>query len=465
MHQEDTSDNTSPADFSETRHGSVHDRIRGVLEFLEQNAYEDALGMLRDLHPADQAEVLLVAPETVRDGIAPLLGATQWAAILEHIDGFQAAHLLQELDPIALASVLDEVRPEIATDLLRQLPDDKANIALSESNRAGEIEILMAYSDQTAGGLMSPVTVTVSGATTASQAMGLLRNIAPLPQEQSNFFVLDTEGVLVGTVSLHALVFSEPSNRVYNIMTETTVSVSPHVDQEECVRLMERYDLADLPVVDLNGKLLGTILFQEVFDVAQEEATEDMYRLAGLGVRETVASSLGRSVLQRLPWLLLNLGTVVMAAAIIFSFKSTILKLVALAAFMPVVAGQGGVAGTQTLTLMVRSIALGEVSFRGSRSLVGREILLGTVNGVLLGLIVGIVGFIWEDSPVLGIALFIAMVANMVVAALAGAVTPLGLRAMGFDPALASVVVVTTVTDIAGFAIFLGTATLLLQYI
>ena len=465
MDDRDRRPETSSPGSSEAEVTSVDEHIRQVLQLLEEGADQEALASLTSLHPADQAQVLLAASEDVRQRLAPLLPAEQWAAILEHMDAEEATQALRGLEAPALGEVLDEVQPEVAADVLRQLPAEEAATALSETARAEEIVPLMAYPDETAGGLMTPVTVTVSDTTTVAQAMTLLRTIAPLPQRQSIFFVQDDQSVLLGTVSLHALVFSEPDTLVHGVMTETVVSVGPEIDQEECARLMERYDLAELPVVDEAGKLLGVILFQEAFDVAEEEATEDMFRLVGLGASETVASSLKRSLLQRLPWLLLNLGTVVLAAVVIFAFKSTIAQLVVLAAFLPVVAGQGGAAGTQTLTLMVRSIALGEVSFRGSRRLIGRELLLGTINGVVLGVVVGTVGLIWEDGAVLGLALFIAMVANMMVAALAGAVTPLGLRAVGLDPALASVVVVTTVTDIAGFAIFLGTATVLLRYL
>ena len=465
QHPEADETQRQPSTSSDAGVSTVDEQIWEVLRLLDGGADQEALALLTSLHPADQARVLRAASSEVRDRLAPLLPATQWAGILEHLNAEEAAHALQEIDVPSLTEVLDEVRPEVAADVLLHMPEEEVEEALSAMVRAEEIVPLMAYSDETAGGLMSPVTVTVSEGVTLTQVMGLLRQIEPLPQEQTSFFVVDSLYKLLGTVSLQALVFSEPDSLVHDVMMEPVTSVEPDVDQEECARLMERYDLAELPVVDDAGRLLGVISFQQVFDIAKEEATEDMYRLVGLGVGESVASSVGRSVLKRLPWLLVNLGTVVLAAAVISLFESTVAQLVVLAAFLPVVASQGGAAGTQTLALMVRSIALGEVSFRSNRRLVFHELILSGVNGIILGVVIGAVGLIWVDSVVLGAALFVAMLANMIVAGLAGALVPLGMRAIGLDPALASVVVVTTFTDIAGFAIFLGTATALLWYL
>ena len=465
QHPESDETQRQPATSSDAGVSAVDDQIREVLRLLDDGADQETLALFTSLHPADQARVLQATSPEVRDRLAPLLSATQWAGILEHLDAEEAAQAVQEMDVSSLTEVLDEMRPEVAADVLLHMPGEEAEEALSATVRAEEIVPLMAYSEETAGGLMSPVTVTVSEGATLTQVMGLLRQIEPLLREQTSFFVVDSQHKLLGTVSLQALVFSEPDSLVHDVMMDPVASIGPNVDQEECARLMERYDLAELPVVNDAGRLLGVIFFQQVFDVAEEEATEDMYRLAGLGARESVASSVGRSVLDRLPWLLVNLGTVILAAAVISLFESTIAQLVILAAFLPVVASQGGAAGTQTLTLMVRSIALGEVSFRSNRGMAFRELILSSVNGIILGIVIGAVGLIWEDSVVLGAALFVAMLANMVVAGLAGALIPLGMRAIGLDPALASVVLVTTLTDIAGFAIFLGTATVLLRYL
>ena len=227
---------------------------------------------------------------------------------------------------------------------------------------------------------------------------------------------------------------------------------------------MERYNLNHLPVVDADHKLLGVILVEDVVDVLQEEATEDMYRISGMG-GERLFGPLRNSVRRRLPWLYLNLATTLLAALVISFFESTIIRLVALAAFLPVVAGQGGIGGTQTLTLVVRSMALGEIFGDRGRRILIRELSLGVIHGILLGLVVGLLAFAWKGNPKLGLILGMAMMGNMLIAGLTGAAIPLVMRRLKMDPAVSSAIFVTTVTDIFGFLIFLGTAAILIEWL
>ena len=225
---------------------------------------------------------------------------------------------------------------------------------------------------------------------------------------------------------------------------------------------MERYDLKNLPVVDENRRLLGVILVDDLVDVLADEATEDMYRMARIG-RERLFGPLQTSIRRRLPWLFLNLGTAILAALVISLFESTIAKVVALAVFLPVIAGQGGIGGTQTLTLMIRSIAVGDLPEKQASRLLVRELLLGIIHGVLLGLAVGLLAFVWKGPFMLGVVVGVAMLGNMVVAGLAGGAVPLALRVLRLDPALGSAVIVTTITDVVGFFLFLGIAALLVN--
>jgi magnesium transporter len=245
-------------------------------------------------------------------------------------------------------------------------------------------------------------------------------------------------------------------------MNQEVVSVAAETDQEECARLMERYDLKNLPVVDENRRLLGVILVDDLVDVLADEATEDMYRMARIG-RERLFGPLQTSIRRRLPWLFLNLGTAILAALVISLFESTIAKVVALAVFLPVIAGQGGIGGTQTLTLMIRSIAVGDLPEKQASRLLVRELLLGIIHGVLLGLAVGLLAFVWKGPFMLGVVVGVAMLGNMVVAGLAGGAVPLALRVLRLDPALGSAVIVTTITDVVGFFLFLGIAALLVN--
>jgi magnesium transporter len=242
-----------------------------------------------------------------------------------------------------------------------------------------------------------------------------------------------------------------------DITDRDVIAVGAETDQEECARLMERYDLGQLPVVDQDGRLIGVIRGEDVVDVIEEEATEDMYKIAGMA-GERLPGRLGNSLRRRLPWLFLNLATAFLAAVVISLFEPTIARVVTLAFFLPVVAGQGGIGGTQTVTLVVRSMAMGEVPTYVGHRILARELFLGLINGILMGLVVSLIAYAWKGHFVLGAILGLAIMGNMLVAGLAGAGVPLLLRRLHLDPAVSSAVFVTTFTDVIGFLLLLGLA-------
>ena len=254
------------------------------------------------------------------------------------------------------------------------------------------------------------------------------------------------------------LVLAIPNQHVYLLMHPDVISVPTETDQEECARLMERYELRNLPVVDDTGRLVGVLKLEDMVGVLQDEATEDMFRMIGVGEVERALGPFWRSVRGRLPWLCVNLGTAILAGLVVTLFQSTMTRAVVLAAFLPVIAGQGGIAGTQTLTLIVRSFALGEISTANAKRLVVKEVGRGLVHGVVLGLLVGIIALVWKGSEYLALVVAAAMLLNMIVAGISGVLVPLGFKALRIDPALASAVAVTTVTDIVGFLVYLGFA-------
>ena len=268
---------------------------------------------------------------------------------------------------------------------------------------------------------------------------------------------MDQNDRLLGSLSIARLALARPTSLVGEIAEREIISVTAETDQEECARLMERYNLNQLPVVDGDGRLTGVILAQDMVDVMEEEATEDMYRMAGVA-GERVTGPLSNSLRRRLPWLYINLCTVLLAGLMISFFESTIFRFTALAVFLPVVAGQGGIGGTQTATLVVRSMALGELPRHLGLRILSREMALGLINGALLGLAVGLVAYAWKGNVTLALVLGSAMLGNMLVAGLAGAGVPLLLRRLGMDPAVSSSVFVTTFTDVIGFVLFLGLA-------
>ena len=247
-------------------------------------------------------------------------------------------------------------------------------------------------------------------------------------------------------------------------MDPDVMIVTTDTDEEECAHVMQHYHLDQLPVVDTEKHLLGIIMSEDVIDVISEQATEDMYKLAGMA-GERVSGPLRVSLRNRLPWLTLNLATTFLAALVISMFESTIARVVTLAVFLPVVAGQGGIGGTQALTLVVRGMALGEITKRGGLRLLRREVVLGILHGLILGVAVGLVAYLWKGNYMLGVVLGLAMIGNMIIAGLSGAGIPLLLTRLKIDPAVASAVFVTTCTDVIGFLLFLGLATVLIRFL
>ena len=441
------------------------EQVRQEVErLLQEGKTEEAVSLLASQHVSDQAKLFTDFSPSHQQDILTSLSPRESAKLLEHLNPEEAAHVAGTLESPALSDVLDATRPDVAADILRHIPSDQARETLEEMQRGPEVEPLTLYADDTAGGLMAPVAALLPQHLTVAQTIAHLRQSRPPADLLNRVFVVDDQRRLVGYAPLRSLLLADPDLSLREIMNPEVISVTHDTDREACARLMEHYDLLDVPVVDGGSRLLGAITFQNLVDVVEQEATEDMYQMARMDPRERIGAPLLTSVWRRLPWLLVNLGTVVLAAVVISLFESTIARMVALAAFLPVVAGQGGAAGTQTLTLAVRSMALGEVDSRTAVRLVGKEVSLGLINGVVLGVVIGALGFVWKDSAALGIALFVAMTVNLIVAGLTGALVPLGLRAVRVDPALASAVVVTTFTDVAGFALFLGLAAFLLRH-
>jgi magnesium transporter len=278
-------------------------------------------------------------------------------------------------------------------------------------------------------------------------------------------YVVDGRRHLVGVTSLRRLLLVAPETPLKRIMTPDVFSVRVDTDQEEAARLVASYNLLAIPVVDEENKLAGVITVDDVIDVLKDEATEDLYRLAGVSGDERVETPAWEALKKRLPWLGVNLGTAFLAASVVAAFEHTISQATALAVFMPIVAGMGGNAGTQTLTVIVRGLALGELSWANARRTLFKEAAIGLGNGVALGVVAALVAWATKGNPVLGLLLGMAMICNMLVASTAGTLVPLGLKAMKVDPALASSVFITTFTDVVGFASFLGLATIFLRYL
>ena len=278
-------------------------------------------------------------------------------------------------------------------------------------------------------------------------------------------YVVDVRRHLVGVVSLRRLLLVPPDTPLKRIMTTDLISVRADMDQEEVAQQVASYNILAIPVVDEENKLVGVITVDDVIDVIKDEATEDVYRLAGVASDDRVFTRASDSLRRRLPWLIVNLATAFMAASVVAVFEPTISKVTALAVFMPIVAGMGGNAATQTLAVIVRGIALGELTWGNSRTALFKEMVVGLGNGVATGVVAAAVVWVTRGEPMLGMILGMAMIINMFVAAAAGTLIPLALRALKVDPALASSVFITTLTDVFGFLSFLGLGTIFLRYL
>jgi magnesium transporter len=291
---------------------------------------------------------------------------------------------------------------------------------------------------------------------TAQQVIETLRQMRPDAESVYYLFVTDPDGRLCGVASLREVVVAAPDTALEAIMCREVIALPADLPLEEQARILSDSGLIALPVVDAEGRLMGALDASDLLDSVAEEATEDMYRLAGVNKDEEVTRPLALAARDRAFWLMINTATAFLAAFVVSNFESVIAQAAVLAAFMPVVAGQGGNAGTQTLTFIVRSLALGEVGLRNAWRTLLRELTIGLSNGIIIGTFVGVLGMLWQGSIVLGVIIGLALLANLLLASLVGVVVPLTLRALKIDPALASSIFVTATTDTCGFLIFLG---------
>lgn len=425
----------------------------------------EAANVVAALRPPDGADVLEELPPEERAEVVEEMSPEAGAELLIELDEEERTEVARRLDAESLGEFLDEMAPDDAADVLQELEAAQIAATLAEMDDADEVRELLEHDEESAGGLMIPHVITFRSSLTAQRAIDLLRSSKPDEETAYYIFVTDEAGRLAGVVGLRQLVVADPDTPLQQIMNPDIITAHVDTDQEECARLLARHDLVVLPIVDDEQCLVGVVTADDVIDVLQEEATEDLYHLANLDADEDVYDSVFRSSRRRLTWLFVNLPTALLAAWIVTRFQNTIEVLPFIVAFSPVINGMGGNAGIQTLTLIVRSLALGELSLRDSWHTLAREFTIGAINGLIFGLCIGAIGFVWQGSWILGLVAGGSMLLNLVAAALGGTLVPLGLRLFRIDPALASGVIVTTVTDVTGTICLLGMATLLLQYL
>jgi magnesium transporter len=424
----------------------------------------EAAERLALLHPADQADVIAEIDSEARAVLLPAISRMDLARAIEYLPDQSRLGIIEEIAPSELALLLDEIDDDISVDILHELGEDRSSEVLRDMKRAWAVAPLLGHSDETAGGHMTGAFIRLNGNWTVERTITYLRRVRPDADTAYYLYVVDGQGRLEGVVSLRDLIIAPPEALLADIMLREVRKVRDDTDQEEMARLVQRYDLVALPVVDADDRLVGVITVDDVIDIVEEEATEDILKLAGVGVKEHALSPVAESIRRRLPWLAVNMCVALVSAFVVSRFEDTISKVAALAALMPVIAGQGGNAGIQTATIVVRGLALDEIDVGDIFRVLGKEVALGAVKGVLFGAVLAAIALLWQDNVTLAFVAGLAMFVNMLVASVGGVMIPMTLRyGLKLDPATAAGVFDTMLTDIMGFFVFLGLATLLLN--
>ena len=443
-----------------TEEGVVRETfVKNIEDSIERDDSDAVRTALRDLHESEVGDILEAIEEESRDQLVALAG-----------DEFNFA-ALTEVDEAIRLGIVDNLPNEKVAEAVRELDSDDAVYILEDLENEDREEILaqipfqerirlrrsLEYPEESAGRRMQTEFIAVPPFWTIGQALDYIRAGEDLPDRFTQIFTVDHRFKLEGTLALDTLIRAKREVVVGDIQDTNSHPILAELDQEEAAKLFEQYDLLSAPVVDENERLVGVLTIDDVVDVIQEEAAEDLKRLAGVGDEE-LSDSVTNIAKSRIGWLAINLGTAILASLIIGLFDATLEKMVALAILMPIVASMGGNAGTQTMTVAVRALATRDLDTYNARRIIRKELLVGLLNGVVFAVLIGLVAVFWFGQVALGWVIGIAMIVNMLFAAASGILIPIALDKLDADPAIASGVFVTTVTDVVGFFAFLGLA-------
>jgi len=449
---------------AQTRRKKQPNNLKLILAAVEESRPEAVRAILSQMHPADIGKLLETIPPAQRHTVWALVEPAKAGEALLEVSEAVRADLIHEMDDVELVTAARALDIDDIADLIPNLSDEviaEILFAMDKQDRQ-RLDAVLSYPEDTAGGLMNVDTVTVRENISLEVVSRYLRQRGELPEHTNSLFVVDRSDRLLGILSLSRLLTASPAARVLQIMERDLISFGVLTPDKEVAEAFERYNLITAPVVDENGRLLGRITVDDVVDVIREEADREILNLGGLREQEDLFATVWQSVRNRWAWLALNLVTAIIASRVIGLFEGSIEKLVALAALMPIVAGIGGNAGNQTITMIVRALALGQISAESARKLFTKEIGVGVVNGLVWGGLIGLIAWLLYGSLALGVVMTAAMTLNLLLAAVAGVFIPLLRHRLGRDPALGSSVMITALTDSGGFFIFLGLATLFL---
>ncbi|MEG0823663.1 MAG: magnesium transporter [Erysipelotrichaceae bacterium] len=434
-------------------------------ELLLTGSKAEIAEIIDTIHPVDVLDIL----HNDEDNALKILNRLPdelIADIVEEEDDEDKYELLSQFSDTKQRHILDEMSQDEVTDLIGELDETEVGLVLNKMSRKDQEEVkkLLTFNPDSAGGIMTTEFLSINANSTILETLKFLQKNTD-NETPYYLYVTDKSHTLKGVVALRDIVSSSFDTKVIDITNPNVHSINVLTDQEDVAHKFEKYGFVMMPVTDDDNHMLGVITVDDIINIIQEENTEDIHRLAGINKEEHVDSSIAQSVKSRLPWLVVNLFTAILAAAVVSSFEGTIAKVVTLATIMPIITGMGGNAGTQSMTLIVRAMSLGEISKDNAKPILIKEIVVGFINGLIVGLIISILAYLFVGNIAIGLLTGIAMWANMLMANAAGYFIPVVLKKLHVDPALASTVFVTTVTDVLGFFFFLGLATLMLPYI
>jgi magnesium transporter len=441
-------------------------RLETVQALIERGDRHRLLDLLNDAHPADVAQILRDLPLERQVAVFRLLTAQRAGEVLSELDDQTLLDLVQALDRVEVSRILEQMPPDHAAEVVEELPSEQAEslLDLMRHEHSEDVQELLEYREDTAGRLMSPNVVAVKESATVAEAIERIRKSAP---EGRGFelYVVDDHRHLVGVVPLRRLLTAAPTTPVWAIRDPSVVSVGAETDQEEVARVVAKYDLVAVPVVDAERRLVGTISVEDVIDVLGEEASEDIFRLAGSDAAELERRSPPRIALLRLPWVMATLLIEIATGAVIHYYDATLARVILLASFMPVIQAISGNTGLQSVTMVVRGLATGHVQLARWWEPLLRQIQTSSIIGAVCGVVVGVIGAAWHGTVMFGAVVALSMFISVNLSGVAGTLIPMLSKRLGFDPALTAGPFETALQDVIGVAIFLSLATALLAWL
>lgn len=439
-------------------------QILALSEALESGTLQHAEGMLNALHPTEVAHLIESLPPRERFAIWSLVSKEIEAEVLISLGDEIRQGLIKDMSPEQLVQVAEDLEVDDSADFVQSLPDTVIDQVLHslDSQHRKMLESVLSFPEDSAGGMMNTDTITVRPEVTLDVVLRYLRLLGNIPKQTDHLIVVDRENRYVGILSLAQLLIHEPEKTVEEIMDDESAAIPSDMEDNEVAKIFEGRDLISAPVIDGNNMLLGRITVDDVVDVIRDEADHSVLSMAGLNDEEDLFAPVFPSSQRRAIWLGINLITAFLASWVVSNFETTLEKVVTVAILMNVVASMGGIAGSQTITLVIRSMALGQLSRSNSRWVFNKEVMVGLFNGVIWAVVVALIATLWFNDHLVGIVIAAALIINLVFAAASGVAIPIILKKMHIDPAIAGSVILTTITDIVGLFAFLGLATLFL---